>query len=102
MTEAPEDPGEVGGLLALVIKEGDPDGVALVGNDADAASCSELLESIPAAGLTDPSRFTDVEAGSDIENEPSVQTFSPGSLLACLIQARSCLSSTSSSSWMSR
>ena len=31
-----------------------------------------------------------------------VHTFSPGSLLACSIQDRSCFSSSSSSSWMSR
>lgn len=60
------DPGAnvgVGELLALIIKEGDPDSVALHGNDSGAQSCTELLKSI----ADNNSDFVDVEAGSDIE-----------------------------------
>ncbi len=62
-----DDPEMMGDLQALVIRVGDPDSVALVGNDNDAGTCAELLESIPAEGTADPSNFSDVEAGSDIE-----------------------------------
>ncbi len=60
------DPGAnvgVGELLALIIREGDPDSVALYGNDSGAASCTELLKAIP----NNNSDFVDVEDGSDIE-----------------------------------
>ena len=53
----------VGDLLALVIREGDPDSVALYANDSGAESCTALLESLPAAAESD---FTDVEDGYDI------------------------------------
>ena len=53
----------VGELLALIIREGDPDSVALYANDSGAASCTELLKSIP----DNNSDFVDVEAGSDIQ-----------------------------------
>ena len=59
------DPGAnvgVGELLALIIKEGDPDTVALHGNDSGARSCTELLKSI----ADNNSDFVDVEDGSDI------------------------------------
>lgn len=54
-------------LLALIIKEGDPDSVSLVGNDVGAESCTELLESIPDELLADESEFVPVEDGYDIE-----------------------------------
>ena len=56
-----------GDLFALVIREGDPDSVALHANDPGAESCTELLGSIPNASLSDDSSFVDVEDGSDIE-----------------------------------
>jgi hypothetical protein len=56
-----------GDLLALVIREGDPDGVFLVANDAGAASCTELLDSISRDDLDEDGLFVPVEAGSDIE-----------------------------------
>ena len=60
------DPGAnvgVGELLALIIKEGDPDSVALYGNDSGAGSCTDLLKAIP----DNNSDFADVEDGSDIQ-----------------------------------
>jgi hypothetical protein len=61
------DPAAVGELNALIIREGDPDSAALHANVADAGSCTELLESLPADALTNESYFVDVEAGEDIE-----------------------------------
>jgi hypothetical protein len=55
------------GLMALIIREGDPDGVSLYGNESGAGSCEELLQSIPDDLLADAGAFVDVEAGSDIE-----------------------------------
>ena len=55
------------GLLALIIKEGDPDSVALYGNDTGTGSCTEMLESISDEMIADASNFAAVEAGSDIE-----------------------------------
>jgi len=52
-----------GDLLALIIKEGDTDSVALYANDSGAASCTGLLKSIP----DNNSDFVDVEDGSDIQ-----------------------------------
>lgn len=60
------DPGTnvgVGELLALIIREGDPDSVALYGNDSGARSCTGLLKSIP----DNNSDFVDVEDGYDIQ-----------------------------------
>ena len=54
-------------LLALIIREGDPDSVALVTNDDNAGSCTELLESIPKDQLTDVGEVAVVEDGYDIE-----------------------------------
>ena len=54
----------MGDLLALIIREGDPDSVALHANLSGAESCTELLESLPAAAQRD---FADVEDGYDIE-----------------------------------
>lgn len=56
-----------GELLALIIREGDPDSVSLYANDSGAESCAELLESISDEGLTDDSNFVAVEDGYDIE-----------------------------------
>jgi hypothetical protein len=52
-----------GDLVALIIREGDPDSVALYANDSGAASCTGLLKAIP----DNNSDFVDVEDGSDIE-----------------------------------
>ncbi len=57
----------VGDLLALIIREGDPDSVALYANDSGAASCTDLLKSIPDDLATNDSNFVDVEDGYDIE-----------------------------------
>jgi hypothetical protein len=57
----------LGDLHALIIKEGDPDGVHLYGNDVGAETCTELLESIPADLLADDREFIDVIGGNDIE-----------------------------------
>jgi hypothetical protein len=51
-----------GDLVALIIREGDPDSVSLYANDSGAASCAKLLKSIP-----DNSDFVDVRDGYDIE-----------------------------------
>jgi hypothetical protein len=56
-----------GDLLALVIREGEPDSVALVANDAGATSCTELVASIPDSLFAQDSDFVDLEAGSDIK-----------------------------------
>ncbi len=64
------DPGAnvgVGELLALIIREGDPDSVSLYANDSGAKSCTELVKSIPDGLLTDDGNFVDVEDGYDIE-----------------------------------
>lgn len=61
----PDHVGDVGDLLLLVIREGDPVRVTIGANDVNAESCTELLESLPAdiaAG-----EFVDVEAGSRLE-----------------------------------
>lgn len=58
---------EVGDLLALVIREGDPDSVYLVGNDVGAESCTELVDSITDEALSNESNYVDVEDGYDIE-----------------------------------
>jgi hypothetical protein len=57
----------MGERLAIIIREGDPDSVALIRNDNNAGSCTELLESIPQDVLTDDGNFTEREAGDDIE-----------------------------------
>jgi hypothetical protein len=58
----------VGDLLVLIIREGDPDRVALHHNRFNAGSCSELLADLPDDPVTGhDSDFVDVEAGSDIE-----------------------------------
>jgi hypothetical protein len=56
----------VGERLALIIREGDPDSVALVPPNHGPRSCTEFLESIPERYLTDDSNFVDVEPGEDI------------------------------------
>lgn len=65
VTEGPDF--AAGDLVALIIREGDPDSVALRANDSGAASCTGLLKTIPDNLLTDDSNFVDVEDGSDIE-----------------------------------
>ena len=68
--EVTADPGAnvgVGELLALIIREGDPDSVSLYANDSGAKSCTELVKSIPDGLLTDDGNFVDVEDGYDIE-----------------------------------
>jgi hypothetical protein len=64
VTESTDD--EISGLVALFIREGDPDSVAVWLDEGDNESCSDLL-----AGrhdvLEDESAFVEVEDGSDIE-----------------------------------
>ena len=60
----PED-GEISGLVALFIKEGDPDSVAVWLDDGDNESCRDLLANRGDV-LDDDSLFVDVEEGSDI------------------------------------
>ena len=65
VTEGPDfAPGD---LVALIIKEGDPDSVAIRANDSGAASCTGLLKAIPDHLLSDNSNFTDVQDGYDIQ-----------------------------------
>jgi hypothetical protein len=54
-------------LMALIIKEGDPDSVSLYANEGGADSCTELLESIPDDLLANQSNFVEVEDGYEIE-----------------------------------
>jgi hypothetical protein len=54
------------GLIALFIREGDPDSVATWADEGENPSCSALLENRRDV-LDDESAFFDVEAGSDIE-----------------------------------
>jgi hypothetical protein len=63
----PADPDTFGGkLVALFIKEGDPDRVAVWVNDDDEnKTCSDLLQNRRDV-LDDETLFVDVEAGSDI------------------------------------
>jgi hypothetical protein len=56
-------PGE---LLALVIREGNPDSVSLYGNNTGSTTCDELLASMPADYAADDSTFVDVEDGHHI------------------------------------
>ena len=56
----------VGELVALFIREGDPDSVTLWFDEGENASCSDLLANRHDV-LDDDSAFVDVEAGSDIE-----------------------------------
>jgi hypothetical protein len=54
------------GLVALFIREGDPDSVALWLDEGENTSCSDLLANRHDV-LDDESAFVDVEDGSDIE-----------------------------------
>jgi hypothetical protein len=56
----------VGDLVALFIREGDPDSAALWLDEGENASCSDLLANRRDV-LDDDSAFVDVEDGSDIE-----------------------------------
>jgi WD40 repeat protein len=56
-----------GDLVALIIREGDPDSVALRANDTGAASCTGMLKAIPDHLLTDDTHFVDLEYGYDIQ-----------------------------------
>lgn len=56
---------ELSGLVALFIREGDPDSVAVWLDAGESGSCSELLENRRDV-LEDDTAFVDVEAGSDI------------------------------------
>jgi len=66
ITSSSDSPDTVGELVALFIKEGDPDSVALWLDEGENASCSELLANRHDV-LDDDSAFVDVDAGSDIE-----------------------------------
>jgi hypothetical protein len=57
---------EMSGLVALFIKEGDPDSVAVWLDQGENASCSDLLKNRHDV-LDDDGGFVDIEAGSDIE-----------------------------------
>ena len=63
VTEADDD---ISGLVALFIRERDPDSVAVWYDEGENPSCSDLLQNRHDV-LEDPSAFVDVEAGSDIE-----------------------------------
>jgi hypothetical protein len=67
VTASPDGEIALGALDALIIREGDPDSVAIIGNESGEASCAALLESIPEDFLDDDSNFHDVQNGSDIE-----------------------------------
>ena len=58
---------EEGDLLALVIREGDPESLALVGNDVAATTCTELVGSIADDTFTADDLYNEVQAGSTIE-----------------------------------
>jgi hypothetical protein len=64
VTESDDD--EFSGLVALFIKEGDPDSVTVWFDDGENESCSDLLANRRDV-LDDDSAFVDVEDGSDIE-----------------------------------
>ena len=66
ITSTSDAPDTVGDLVALFIREGDPDSVALWFDEGENASCSDLLANRHDV-LDDDSAFVDVEAGSDIE-----------------------------------
>ena len=65
VTEGPDF--AAGDLVALIIREGDPDSVALRANDTRAATCAGLLKSIPDGLLTNDNNFVDVADGYDIQ-----------------------------------
>lgn len=60
------DDGEIWGLVALFIREGDPDSVAVWTDEGENETCSDLLTNRRDV-LDDDSEFVDVETGSDIE-----------------------------------
>jgi hypothetical protein len=63
ITEADDD---IAGLVALFVKEGDPDSLAVWYDEGENPSCGDLLANRHDV-LDDKSLFVDVEAGSDIE-----------------------------------
>lgn len=67
VTDDPEENVGLGELLALVIREGAPDTVALLANDDNAGSCTELLGSITDETLAEYGSFDRLEDGDDIE-----------------------------------
>lgn len=64
VTDADDE--DTSGLVALFIREGDPDRVAVWYDEGENPSCSDLLANRHDV-LDDDSLFVDVEAGSDIE-----------------------------------
>jgi len=64
VTETDDD--DISGLVALFIKEGDPDSVAVWYDEGENPSCSDLLKNRHDV-VGDGSLFVAVEAGSDIE-----------------------------------
>jgi hypothetical protein len=66
VTSSSDSADTVGELVALFIREGDPDSVALWFDAGENASCSDLLGNRHDV-LDDDSAFVEVEAGSDIE-----------------------------------
>jgi len=60
--------GEMSGLTALFIKEGDPDSVTVWADEGDNETCEDLLINRHDV-LDDASAFVDVEDGSDIQTD---------------------------------
>jgi hypothetical protein len=58
--------GEISGLVALFIREGDPDSVTVWLDDGENPTCTDLLANRRDV-LDDEGAFVDVEEGSDIE-----------------------------------
>ena len=66
ITSSRDDPDWVGALVAMVIREGDPDSWATWLDEGEHQSCSDLLEDRH-EDFDDDSAFVDVEDGSNIE-----------------------------------
>jgi hypothetical protein len=64
------DPNHLGGpgvMLGVILRDGDPDGASLLGNESGTTECGEFLrESMPQDLLADTAELTNVESG-DIE-----------------------------------
>ena len=66
ITSSSDAPETVGDLVALFIREGDPDSAAVWLDEGENASCSDLLANRHDV-LDDDSAFVDVEGDGDIE-----------------------------------
>ncbi len=56
-----------GELMAVLVREGDPDSANVWFPDGTPGSCEELLDQIPEADRADSDRFSEVADGDDIE-----------------------------------